>query len=289
MVTKSSLKSAEGPPKAKVFIGSSSEGLKIAKTLQVLLGRVAKCTIWTQGVFGLSQVTLESLIQATKKSEFAILVLTPDDLTTKRRKKKYMPRDNVVFELGLFMGALGRDKTFLVHSRDKAPDLPTDLAGVSTATFSIEEGDDLQMPLGEAATLIEEALSRKTPEEIPNPMGDLLGTWKSAWYLVTDGKKSDRAIKDQIVFSRVSGAEIFAAGMNPRFGNYDLVGKATPAGIIAFHYEERPTTHSSGGVVIVKLRAGSRSELSGFWYEYDADRQIYGGETTWKKIKDPKK
>jgi predicted nucleotide-binding protein len=46
--------------------------------------------------------------------DFAILVLTPDDLTQSRGKQQPSPRDNVVFELGLFIGALGRDRVFMV-------------------------------------------------------------------------------------------------------------------------------------------------------------------------------
>ena len=119
-----------------IFIGSSAEGLHIAEALQLGLGRVATCTLWTQGVFGLTQGTLKSLVEATKTSDFAIiLVLTPDDLATKRGKKKCIPRDNVIFELGLFMGALGQARTFYVRDRDQAIELPTDLAGHNPRNF----------------------------------------------------------------------------------------------------------------------------------------------------------
>ena len=45
-----------------VFIGSSSEGVTIAKGMQVLLDQTLEVTIWSQGVFGLSEGTLESLV-----------------------------------------------------------------------------------------------------------------------------------------------------------------------------------------------------------------------------------
>jgi len=62
-----------------VFVGSSTEGLKIAKALQVLLDHACEATIWSQGVFGLSQGTLESLVHALDQFDYAALVLTADD------------------------------------------------------------------------------------------------------------------------------------------------------------------------------------------------------------------
>jgi len=70
--------------KPRVFIGSSVEGLKIAKAIQANLDHTCTCSIWTQGAFGLGGVTLEQLVSAGKKSEFAVIVVTPDDMTTRR-------------------------------------------------------------------------------------------------------------------------------------------------------------------------------------------------------------
>ena len=76
-------------------------------------------TVWYQGPFGLSGNTLASLVTATKNFDFAVLVLTPDDLVQneKRETKGNAPRDNVLFELGLFMGSLGPKRTFIVYDR----------------------------------------------------------------------------------------------------------------------------------------------------------------------------
>ncbi|MBK9260275.1 MAG: nucleotide-binding protein [Polyangiaceae bacterium] len=115
--------------KPRIFIGSSVEGLDYAEQIQAGLDYLAEPTIWHQGVFGLSKGTLESLLDARDQFDFAVLVLTPDDMTFTRKNKKNSPRDNVLFELGLFMGALGRDRTFIVYCRDKEIDLPTDLWG----------------------------------------------------------------------------------------------------------------------------------------------------------------
>ncbi|SRR5216683_3217843 len=143
-----------------VFIGSSTEGLKIGRALQVLLDQACEVTIWSQGIFGVGQGTLESLVAALDRFDFAILALTPDDLISSREHTSPGPRDNVLFELGLFMGSLGRERTFLVYDRTAQLKLPSDLAGVSAATFEPHASGNLQSSLGAAATLIEERIDR---------------------------------------------------------------------------------------------------------------------------------
>ena len=102
----------------KVFIASSSEGLEVATNLRTLLHDVlrdhAVLMPWTRA-FDLSAVYIESLEKAAEEADFAVVVVTPDDITINRNKKKAVPRDNVVFELGLFMGCLGRERCFIVN------------------------------------------------------------------------------------------------------------------------------------------------------------------------------
>jgi predicted nucleotide-binding protein len=142
----------------KVFVGSSSEGLLIAEAIQLNLDHVCETTLWSQGVFGLGQGTLEALVRAAATSNFAVLVLTPDDLVTKREKGGQQPRDNVLFELGLFMGKLGRERTFIVHERNRPLDLPTDLAGITTATFARRADNNMQAALGPVCTRLKTAM-----------------------------------------------------------------------------------------------------------------------------------
>jgi len=63
------------------------------------------------------------------------LILSSDDLVTSRDLETFSPRDNVIFELGLFMGRLGRSRTFIVCQHNTAIKIPTDLSGVTTATY----------------------------------------------------------------------------------------------------------------------------------------------------------
>lgn len=146
--------------RSSVFIGSSAEGLKVAKALQVLLDHSCEVTIWSQGVFGLGQGSLESLVNALDQYDFAILVLTADDLVTSRESSSAAPRDNVLFELGLFIGGLGRARTYIVYDRTEKLKLPSDLAGVAAATFEPHASGNAVAALGAAATQIEDQIAR---------------------------------------------------------------------------------------------------------------------------------
>jgi len=150
--------SAAGPP--SMFIGSSTEGLPVAEQIQLGLEHSVECTIWSQGVFGLSTGSLESLVTASRHYDFATLVLTPDDLVHKRGKTGSSPRDNVIFELGLFMGALGRERTFIVYCRNESLDLPSDLAGITPATYAKRSDGNLQAALGPVCTLLKHAIQK---------------------------------------------------------------------------------------------------------------------------------
>ena len=71
-----------------LFVGSSSEGQRVAEAVQVVLDPVCEVELWTQGIFGLTQGTLESLVTALSRFDFALLVLTADDLTVSRGTEK---------------------------------------------------------------------------------------------------------------------------------------------------------------------------------------------------------
>lgn len=142
-----------------VFIGSSSEGKPYAEYLQAALEDYCEAAVWDQGTFGLSESGLDALIAETQRADFAILVLTPDDVTVKRDQEEPSARDNVIFEAGLFAGALGPKRTFLVHARDLQLNLPSDLAGITTCTFRSQRKDEnLRAAVNTAALRIRERM-----------------------------------------------------------------------------------------------------------------------------------
>ncbi|MFM2484359.1 TIR domain-containing protein [Celerinatantimonas yamalensis] len=139
--------------KPKVFIGCSVEGFNAAKIIQLNLEHSINSTIWHQRVFGLSKGTLETLVEKVKSFDYAILVLTQDDVIISRGDVKMTARDNVLFELGLFMGALGRSYTFIVC--EEGITLPSDLAGITPAHYSLEGKENLVAALGPVCTKLE--------------------------------------------------------------------------------------------------------------------------------------
>jgi predicted nucleotide-binding protein len=127
--------------KIRVFIISSAESLEIARTVQNAFARDDFLTVvWTDGVFRVANYTLQSLEDEVNASDFAIAIAHGDDETHSRGQDWPSPRDNVIFELGLFMGRLGRHRAILMEPRGEGIKLPSDLAGVTTIPYRYEKG-----------------------------------------------------------------------------------------------------------------------------------------------------
>jgi hypothetical protein len=123
--------------KPAVFIGSASEGLEFARAIRALLDEDAEVTVWNECVFepGPGGTSIETLVKIRSDFDFAIFVFTGDDWVSSRETKSIAPRDNVIFELGLFTGYLGRERSLIVRQKGAELKIPTDLAGVTIATF----------------------------------------------------------------------------------------------------------------------------------------------------------
>jgi len=143
-----------------LFIGSSTEGLSVANTLSTHLASGIQVRVWTD-VFDLGDTNIEALFRQLDSSDYAVLVTTCDDKVRSRGREKAAARDNVLFETGLFMGRLGRKRTFLVCDADLR--LPSDLSGVTVATFRSEE-TLLDNSLQRAARKILQAITKGTSD-----------------------------------------------------------------------------------------------------------------------------
>lgn len=158
--------------KPKVFIGSSREGVKIADAIHYNLTYDAECTVWKDGVFQLSSNTLAELIRVLRDSDFGIFVFSPDDLTIMRNAASSTVRDNVLFELGLFIGRLGQERCFFLVP-DGATDLrlPSDLAGITPGRYESGRSDDNWMAaLNPACMQMKMQMARLKPfQDVPIP------------------------------------------------------------------------------------------------------------------------
>lgn len=145
-------------PNAKpiLFIGSTKEQLPLAEAIRrAIPNAIASVTLWSEGVFGASHFTIDDLEAQLKVSDCALLLATGDDQVISRGKQYDVPRDNIVFELGLFMGALSRNRTFLLVPRGKDVKIPTDLLGITTLRFDPDETDADKAAQPTAAEILE--------------------------------------------------------------------------------------------------------------------------------------
>jgi predicted nucleotide-binding protein len=129
--------------RVRVFVMSSSESLDVARAFQNACSHDPfAVAIWTDGTFRLSSYALEDLENELDVSDIAIAIAAADDHTISRGTRWPAPRDNVTFELGFFMGRLGRERTFLLEPRGEHVKLPSDLDGLTTVDYVWKPGPD---------------------------------------------------------------------------------------------------------------------------------------------------
>jgi len=127
-------------PKPRIFIGSSAERLDVAHTIRQLLEFDADATVWTQGLFEPSRQDVVDLLAAARSHRLAVFAFTGDDLARLRLERMRAARDAVMFELGLFIGAVGPDRCFMVVPRD-ADALSTDLTGMTLLACGLGQSE----------------------------------------------------------------------------------------------------------------------------------------------------
>jgi hypothetical protein len=122
--------------KPRIFLGSSGTQAKLVQALTRGLSEVCEVEPWTT-VFNPGVSTLDRLVELTREVDFAAFVFAQDDWTSSPADTtatgQASPRDNVVFEAGLFGGALGMRRTFILHA--KGAKLPTDLLGMTAVRY----------------------------------------------------------------------------------------------------------------------------------------------------------
>jgi hypothetical protein len=145
--------------KPRVFIGSAGESKTIAHKIFAGIDDFAEAVVWTRA-FRPGDYTLEAILDKLALSDFGVFVFTPDDVADIKKRRFKVIRDNVIFELGLFIGRLGRKRCIAVvpHGVDKLH-LPTDLLGLTFATYLTNRSDkDLHQALVPVCEAIRDAV-----------------------------------------------------------------------------------------------------------------------------------
>jgi CRP/FNR family cyclic AMP-dependent transcriptional regulator len=149
--------------KIRVFIISSVEALPIARAVQNAFDHDPfTVVVWTDGIFRASQYSIESLEAELDQSDFAIAIAQPDDVTESRGQAIPTPRDNVIFELGFFMGRLGRHRSLLLEPRGEEVKLPSDLTGITAISYKYD-AKNVAAAMGAACNRLRDIINELGP------------------------------------------------------------------------------------------------------------------------------
>lgn len=157
--------------KRKLFIGSSSEGLPYAKQLKEMIDTEChdwiETHIWNNGsVFTLNKNALDSLLKASRKYDYGIMIATKDDIVKSKGIKKSAPRDNVMLELGMFLGSLGLTRAFLLLEKENK--LPTDYSGVTVPYFQKKIKGSLEKAIDQIIAAIRQTKNSYNLKPMPS-------------------------------------------------------------------------------------------------------------------------
>ncbi len=154
--------------KSKIFIASSGRTLVLAEKLRdELRTEFCEATLWSEeGQLQPGETIIEMLEGAAEQYDFAVIILAKDDVMTGGKGEILKARDNCVFEAGLFMSAIGRQRCFLVNSVSQS-DLPSDLNGIISIPFgepaNLQDRSACAQAIAEVAAQLKDIVQREGP------------------------------------------------------------------------------------------------------------------------------
>lgn len=141
--------------KPKIFIGSSTSGYPIAEKVKNYLSKIGDCFLWQEpDVWETNRSTFDNLIRMSNYFDFGVFVATADDLTLTNDKLVIEPRDNVILEMSLFLGAMGHNKSFLLV--EDGVKLPSDFSGIYMPRFDKAKEETIEAACSAYISKIEE-------------------------------------------------------------------------------------------------------------------------------------
>jgi hypothetical protein len=260
--------------KPRIFLGSSGKQAKLVLALTRGLAEVAEVEPWT-AVFSPGVSTLDRLVELSREVDFAAFVFAQDDWTSNpsdaTAQGQASPRDNVVFEAGLFGGALGMRRTFILHA--KGAKLPTDLLGMTAVRYPEEltaaDMRDVNHRLRKAI----EAEGRLSRLE-----GDW---WQHSLTLRTEREPSAISLL-RVSRDREGGLEVAGRGwqadgsLSSRYWSVASKERRDPPGVFYYWNGERPRHPNAPqleGTGEIRLESADRA--AGYWTtRSEADPQL---------------
>jgi CAP12/Pycsar effector protein, TIR domain len=251
--------------KPRIFLGSSGQQEKLLQALTRGLQDVAEVDPWTT-VFSPGVSTLDRLVELTREVDFAAFVFAQDDWTTKGASPEAAsgeasPRDNVVFEAGLFGGALGIRRTFILHA--KGAKLPSDLLGLTSIRY---EPDTTPAVVRQINQKLRQAIDAEG--RISRLEGDW---WQLSLTVRTELEPSAVSLvtisRDRTGALEVAGRSWDADGtLSARLWSQASKERVDPASIFFFWKGERPRHPSAPQIEgTAELRLESVDRAGGYW------------------------
>src|SRR5690242_15657281 len=255
----------------KLFIASSKTNLRVAQVLGNSLKDVAAVRVWNEGVFGMGDGFLERLVSIVEDYDFAAFILAPDDVTTSKEVTKPAPRDNVLFESGLFMGVLGRDRVFLVYDESQDIKIPSDLAGITLATY-----DGKSMQGSEASSAVRDAVVKIGERINTARFPHLLGEWKSEYPMTFE--EGCPMVKETLSIRSSGDCLYFATKENSQNDFYTCWGRMSVQSQILGKWKSRAGDNDMMGVFMLTV-----SPAGDFMFGYFTSPDQGGGTVfaTW--------
>jgi hypothetical protein len=250
--------------KPHIFLGSSGKQADLLEKLTAGLGDVAIVEPWTT-VFNPGVSTLERLVELTLEVDFAAFVFAQDDWTMVNApapdSSQASPRDNVVFEAGLFGGALGMRRTFILHANGSK--LPTDLLGLTCVRY---DGATADAEIDSICQKIRHAI------ETEGRAARIEGHW---WqYSLTERTEKEPSVLSLLKISRDRGGAIEISGrgwredgtVSSQYHSEAAKERTDPPGIFYYWNGERPLDANASqlwGTGEIKLESADRA--LGYW------------------------
>jgi hypothetical protein len=264
----------------RIFLGSSGQQEKLLQALTRGLQDIADVEPWTT-VFNPGVSTLDRLVELTREVDFAAFVFAQDDWTTKGASPdaasgQASPRDNVVFEAGLFGGALGIRRTFILHANGAK--LPTDLIGLTSIRYD---------PATTPAIVRQINQKLRKAIETEGRISRLEGDW---WQLsLTARTELEPSAISHLTISRDRAGALEVAGrswqadgtLSARYWSEATKERYDPAGIFYYWKGERPRDPNAPrleGTAGITLESVDRAD--GYWITRSEGGDAFLGRTS---------
>src|SRR5262249_19571530 len=248
--------------KPRIFLGSSAQQADLLDAIARGLEDVADVEPWMT-TFNPGRSTLDRLVELSQEVDFAAFVFAQDDWTSTDSSQpgQASPRDNVVFEAGLFGGALGIRRTFILHADGSK--LPSDLLGLTSVRYDPATGPEEIDAINEKLIKAIESEGRRAPIE---------GLW---WQLsLTLRTEEEPSAVSLLQISRDRDGGLNVAGrawqedgtLSARYWSEAAKERRDPPGAFYFWKGERPRHPNAPQLEGTgEIRVESADRATGYW------------------------